>query len=317
MAIVYRPATLDDAAFAADVYTAVRPDSPVDPKELRHEWAHPGDTWTMRSFVMERDGGPIGVAAAYHPLWEKVERRFGATRGEVLPEHGDAATMAAMLTAMERLLVADGADLVRTRAAEDDQPRIDVIRSLGYREDRRARRWELDLVANRERIERMAEGTRARMREQGVRLLTFADDDDPDVARKIWRLSSEADEDVPTTIPHVEETLDDYLRWFDAPNMRRDRFWLAREGADVVGVSVLGYPPVRGIVGTEWTATARRVRGRGIARAVKVETLMQAIALGVDRVRTGNDAANEPILHINRTMGYRPIPGGIDFLKDV
>ena len=51
--------------------------------------------------------------------------------------------------------------------------------------------------------------------------------------------------------------------------------------------------PVRGVVSTEWTATARSVRGRGIARALKCETVAQAIALRVDRVRTGNDAAND------------------------
>ena len=95
------------------------------------------------------------------------------------------------------------------------------------------------------------------------------------------------------------------MRWLRSPSMREDRFWIAREGEEIVGASVLGYPPVRGIVGTEWTATARSVRGRGIARALKCETLMQAIALGVDRVRTGNDGANDPILHINATMGYR------------
>jgi len=98
--------------------------------------------------------------------------------------------------------------------------------------------------------------------------------------------------------------------------MYEDRLWIAREGDEIVGVSVLEYPPVRGIVGTAWTATARRVRGRGIARALKCETLMQAIALGVDRVRTGNDGANDPILHINASMGYRPWVGSINFLKD-
>lgn len=44
---------------------------------------------------------------------------------------------------------------------------------------------------------------------------------------------------------------------------------------------------------------------------------MQAIALGVDRVRTGNDGANDPILHINASMGYEPTVGSINFLKDV
>jgi GNAT superfamily N-acetyltransferase len=150
-----------------------------------------------------------------------------------------------------------------------------------------------------------------------VRLLTLAQDDDPLVVEKLWRMSEEAGDDVPTTVPRVREELASYTRWIAAPEIHRDRFWIARLGEDVVGVSVLAYPPVRGIVGTNWTATSRSVRGRGIARALKCETLAQAIALGVDRVRTGNDAANDPILHLNETMGYRPIPGGIQFLKPI
>ena len=63
--------------------------------------------------------------------------------------------------------------------------------------------------------------------------------------------------------------------------------------------------------------TARKERGRGVARALKCETLMQAIALGVDRVRTDNDSANVPILHINETMGYRRRSDMIQFLKEL
>ena len=134
---------------------------------------------------------------------------------------------------------------------------------------------------------------------------------------KVWCLSEEAGDDVPTTVPRVPEAMEAYVRWANAPEVHRDRFWIARVGDGVVGVSVLAYPPVRGIVGTNWTATARSVRGRGVARALKCETVAQAIALGVDRVRTGNDAANAPILHLNETMGYRLIAGGIAFLKPV
>ena len=35
----------------------------------------------------------------------------------------------------------------------------------------------------------------------------------------------------------------------------------ARSGDEIVGISLLAYPPVRGIVVTEWTGTARSVRG--------------------------------------------------------
>ena len=313
----FRPASGADAAFAADVYTAVRPTTPVDPVVMRHERENPPDAWVAQYFVVERDGRSIGVAGFDHPRWDRSDRPFGSVGGELLPDHRSAETLDLVLTEMERRLVADGAATVAARANEDDPLRIAVIEGRGFREDRRSRRWELDLVTNAERIGAMAEASRARMRAEGVSLLTLRDDRDPEKVRKIWRVSTEAEHDVPTTLPHVEDTVEDYVRWFKAPDIWEDRIWLAREGDDIVGVSLLHYPPVRGIVGTAWTATARRVRGRGIARAVKCETLMQAMSLGVDRVRTGNDAANDPILHINSSMGYQPIASAINFLKDV
>src|SRR5439155_1064766 len=213
----FRDATLDDANFYADVFTALRPTRPTDPVVERYRWEQPDDTYVSRRWVVQRDGRDIGVATFDHPAWARLQVPHGDIGGDLMPERRDRSTLDALLAEMERRLVAEGA------------------RRVGLR----------------------------------------------------------------------------------APDMHEDRIWLAREGADVVGVSVLGYPPVRGVVGTAWTATARRVRGRGIARALKCETLVQAIALGVDRVQTGNDGANDPILHINASMGYRRWVGAINFLKDV
>jgi GNAT superfamily N-acetyltransferase len=264
-----------------------------------------------------RDAEPIGVASWDRPEWDHTEQRFGLIGGELRPEYRDPPTLAEVLARMESEVQGEGAVIVRGAANEDDPVRAEVLRSLGYREDRKGRRWELDLIAGRTRILAMTEVCRAKMRAQGVTVLALADDDDPDAIRKIWRLSVEAERDEPKTLGNVDEALEDYVAWLEAPEMRRDRVWLAREGEEIVGISALEYPPVRGFVGTAWTATARSVRGRGIARALKCETLAQAIALGVDRVRTGNDAQNDPILHINESMGYRPITGRVDFLKDM
>src|SRR2546422_3726631 len=86
---------------------------------------------------------------------------------------------------------------------------------------------------------------------------------------------------------------------------REARYWIAREGDAIVGTSVLEYPVVRGIPGTAYTGTSRSVRGRGIGRALKYESIGQAIEAGTTRVRTNNDTDNPPILHINEEMGYR------------
>ena len=313
----FREATLDDASFSADVQTEVFPERPTDPVVERYWWAQPDDTFVSRRWVVRSEGADIGVAYFEHPAWERLQVPHGDIGGEILPMHRERTTLSAMLAEMERRLVADGAKRVAAGANEGDEVRLAAIQGRGFREDRRGRRWLLDLVENRERLVTMTGESRARMRVEGIRMITLDQDEDPEKYRKLWRMNEEATQDVPTTLPNVEESFDDTLRWLQAPNMREDRFWIAREGDDVVGASVLGYPPVRGIVGTEWTATARSVRGRGIARALKCETLMQAIALGVDKVRTGNDAANDPILHINATMGYRAWLGNINFLKDV
>ena len=313
----FRPATPEDAAFAADVETAVHPQRPRDPVVYRYWWSQPDEYMQVARFVVNRSSRPIGVAAWNHPRWEIQPERYGTAGCELLPAERTKDTLDAAMAAMEERVIAEGARILQTRSNEDDPLLIETLLARGYHQDRRQKRWELDLVANRARLLAMTEESRKRMRAEGVRLLTLAEDTDADAVEKIWRLSEEAVADVPTTVPHVPEAMASYERWLAAPEIHRDRFWIARLGDDIVGVSVLGYPPVRGVVGTEWTGTARAVRGRGVARALKCETVAQAIALGVDRVRTGNDEANAPILHINETMGYRPIAGAIQLLKPV
>ncbi len=313
--LTYRPAALDEATFVADVLTEVRPSAPVDPVVMRYEWETPAENWIVEHHIVERDGDRIGFARMERPRWEVAEKRFAGVGAEFLP--AERRHLEAAFAMTEERALSAGSEILRTRANEDDPVRIGAILRRGFVAGRRGRRWQLDLPANRERLAKMTAESRERMRREGIRLLTLAEESDPEKHVKIWRMSEEAAQDVPTTLPHVPESLDDYLKWFRSPNIREDRLWIAKLGDEVVGISVLGYPPVRGIVGTEWTATARSVRGRGVARALKCETVVQAIALGVDRVRTGNDAANDPILHLNATMGYRPIPGAIEFLKDV
>ena len=111
-------------------------------------------------------------------------------------------------------------------------------------------------------------------------------------------------------------SLAEFEQWGMSPDFRADRSWLARDGEQVVAWSFLKYPAV-GRVWTGYTCSARSHRGRGIARAVKMETLGQAIELGVRSVRTDNDEQNAPMLHINEKLGYHRVPGFLSYLKEV
>ena len=164
---------------------------------------------------------------------------------------------------------ADDSKKLSIWAWERDRLRRDVVEARGYNEIRRQRFWELDLLANHDKLERMARESRAQMKKEGIRLLTLAEDRDPARFDKLKRMSDEAEADVPTTVPFVQIPMDEFMKWFSSPGLKMDRIWIAREGDDIVGISMLAYPPVRGVVATDWTAMARKARGRGIARALK------------------------------------------------
>lgn len=294
-----RAATLDDASFDADLETALRPDDPADPVVTRHWWTIEAADNVVERWVATQDGRPVGLAFHRHAAWAKMPERFGRVAADLLPAVRTAARLDALFAFVEDRSRSDGTKTFTAWTWEDDRLRVDVLAARGFKEERRERFWELDLVANKDRIE----------------ILTLARDNDPEKYRKLWRMSDEAEQDIPTTVPHIGTTWEVFEEWMRSPGLKPERQWIAREGDDIVGVSQLSFPPTRGIVETDWTGTARKVRGRGVARALKIETVMQAIVLGVDRVRTDNDGENAPILHINESMGYKRLKDMIQLMK--
>jgi GNAT superfamily N-acetyltransferase len=311
-----RPAKLGDAAFVADMETAIRPQDPRDPVTLEDYWRHPEERATIERFIGEIGGAPVAYAHQRHDDWERAPKRYATVSGDLLPSHRTPARIDALFAAMEDRSRADGARTFTTWCWEDDALRVGAVTKRGYREERRQRFWELDLVANRAKLEATAADARAKMRDQKIRVLTVDRDTDRDKWKKLWHMSEEAIHDIPTTVPFPGMSFDDFMRWMRSPGLHEDRIWIARDGDAILGVSMLSYPPKRGVVSTDWTGVARAGRGRGIARALKYETVMQAIALGVDKVRTDNDFKNTPILHINETMGYKRRSDGIQFMRN-
>jgi GNAT superfamily N-acetyltransferase len=309
-----RPAKLSDAEFVADLETAIRPDDPRDPVTLKDYWRNPEENAKIERFIGEIDGRRVAYAHHRHQLWT-TPKRYGNVSGDLIPSHRTPARIDALFAAMEEHSRADGTKTFTTWCWEDDKVRVDVVTARGYVEERRQRFWELDLVANRARLEAMAEESRAKMREGKIQVLTVDRDSDPEKWKKLWRMSNEAVRDIPTTEPFTEILFDDFMKWMRSPGLHEDRIWIARDGDAILGVSILSYPPKRGVVSTDWTGVARAGRGRGVAHALKYETVMQAIALGVDRVRTDNDFKNVPILHINEKMGYQRRADGIQFMR--
>ncbi len=300
-----RPATLDDAVRVADLDTLRDPDDPRDPALLRHWWRMTDETERATRWIAVRDGSALAFIGASHEPWRDGDHRFGTIRLAVRPDVFTAERCIDLARLAERWLEDEGARVSVARIKEG-QPELGALQGIGYVEDRRQRISELDLVAHRERLLAGRDLNRDRMRAQDVRILPLSEDRDRDRMRKLYDAITESEMDVPTTVPWHAFDFDAWIRfWFENPAIRQDQFWIAREGEDIVGASVLDSPAVRGVPWTGYTGTVRRVRGRGIARALKYESIGQAIEQGHQRVRTNNDVDNPAILRINEEMGYR------------
>ena len=291
----------------ADLETARNPDEPRDPKLLRFWWsANPPDEVFTR-LIAQRDGVAMAYMYAAHMPWAKNEDRFGSLRVSVHPEIWSDVLYDSLLETAEDWLLERGGKIAVARARQSFERELRVLGRRGYNEVRQARMWQLDLVAGRDRLLDGARRSRQRMAKEDVVLVTLDRDDDPDSLTKMYQLCIEAEQDIPTTMPIPVMTYEEWHHlWLENPGIRTDRVWLAREGDAVVGLSAIEYPPIRGHPWTALTATSRKVRGRGIARALKYETVAQAIELGATKLGTTNDGENMPILHLNAEMGYAP-----------
>jgi GNAT superfamily N-acetyltransferase len=314
-----RPATFDDVEVVADLEATRDPEDPRDPDLLRHWWTRSSVAGVAMRLVDVRSGVAVAFVSARHHHWTPDSpRRFGWIRAMLHRDVWSETGYSQLFGRAEDWLRSEKADVAATQVGEQFTHELEVLARIGYREVRRQNDSELDLVEQRDHLLAEVLRQRLKMREQGVQLIPLSEDSDPDRMAKLYEMVTAAEQDIPTTIPMREMPFDEWERLtFDNPGIRADRFWIAREGETIVGLSVLTFPTRRGLPWTDFTATSRAVRGRGIARALKYESMAQAIDLGYERVRTSNDGDNAPILHINREMGYKLIGPVIELHRDL
>ena len=266
--------------------------------------------------MVDVDGVPSGIARHFHPL-EVKEDSYGSIQVFLVPEAASVERLAEVYEFIEGRNRAAGMTTMESGIREDDMAQGRALEMRGWHKDRKSKVWELDLQEHRDRLLEIAAESRRRMKVQGIRCLPLAADTDPQRHARLHEMMERAARDIPTTLPIRSMHLSEFIAHLAAPDIDESRYWIAKDGDRYVGNSNLKYPPVRGHVWTGFTASAPEYRGRGIARAVKMETLVQAIELGIARVRTDNDEANAPMLHINETLGYHSMPAFQSYIKRV
>ena len=307
---------VDDTATIADIATAQSPDEPVDPVIERYYWEQRTESEAARFKLGRLHGEIVGFALIEHRVWPTEDESRGAyLQVGIRPEAMTPARVRQLIEAGLEMLRSDGARVVESLAFEDQLWLREALVAAGIEQDHLSKRWELDLVAQRQNLLRAADEVRARSRALGLRVQTLADCRLPDKLTRLHALHELARNDVPRSVPALPNPKELFLKLLRMPGTLEDRFWVAELDGELVGMSYLRFPPVRGHVWTGFTASHPEHRGKGIAKAVKMESLVQAIELGIPLVRTDNDERNAPMLRINEQLGYHAIPAWVDHLK--
>jgi GNAT superfamily N-acetyltransferase len=317
-ALDLRRVTIDDVEMVADLEATRDPDDPRDPEMMRYWWTSASLNLVSSRLVAVDEGRAVAFVAATHERWGDRPERFGSLRAVIRPDVWSEPDYLGLVAKGEAWLASEGVAIVVSRVRADFRNELEALERIGYQEVRRQNFSELDLVAHHDDLLQGRSQERKKMKADGVTMLTLSEYKDPDRLVKLYEMMVAAEQDIPSTVPIPTQPFDEWMRaTFDDPGVREDRFWIALDGEAVVGLSYLEFPPVRGLPWTAFTATSKAVRGRGIARALKYESMAQAIELGHKLVRTANDGANAPILHINEAMGYRVVTPVIELHRSL
>ena len=305
--LVFRPATQADAPFAAKVTEFVDPFRPMAIEDLREKWVNTEKGSEVRRFIVEEGGVDTGWISLVKPN----EAGGKAIYLNVLVPAEYRRLLSAVVAFGESQARQMDAPLLICEVGEDQTHVVEWLRDDGWTLERRLRFWRLVLGPHADRIRELRAAARRKLEPSGVVITSVAELGGAPFLRRLHPVGQAASADVPSSYEYVPEPYDEWAAWMQPPAVLPERIWVAVMDGEPVGYSYLAYR--LSLVETGFTGVLEEHRGKGVARALKLETLLQAIDLGVKTVQTDNDSENAPILHLNAELGYDEIPGKLEF----
>ncbi len=286
---------------------------------MRHEdaaWDHA--KFYKERWLLESEGGVVGFALVNHSRHSFVADTYWMDLG-VVPHARGSGHGTALYEQVLEALRARGARRIRSGTKESMTDGLEFLLHRGFVEDKRD--WESRLPLREFDFAGFA-GARERVEAAGIRISTLADElaSDPDAAQKAYELSAAVHLDVPSV---DAPTSVDYETWaqghLEGPNHMPEAYFVAidPEGRWLAMSNMEPSDEDKTFLWQGLTGVRREARGKGLAMALKLETVRFARARGVDHIKTWNDQSNRPMLRINEAMGFEKQPAWIQLHKEL
>lgn len=140
---------------------------------------------------------------------------------------------------------------------------------------------------------------------------------DPNWQRAIYELDWELSQDEPLPSPPTKPPFELYQKYeFENPKQIEEAWFMAVENGRYLGMTQLFRTDDPALVKTGFTGTVRSQRRRGLATALKARAISHAKRLGVQTIRTGNEA-NNPMYALNQQLGFQDLTANLAFEKQL
>ena len=275
------------------------------------------DPTRLRVSVVDRNDGIVAIAEIGQGFTARPDgsQHLGMT---VLAPHRRKGIGSALLEAVEGEARRRKVPRVLSGANEREMFALEWALARGYREIGRRIASYVELASF--EPERYTEAL-DRARGAGITITSFAEklaSKDAAAQERWWRELYDAEapmwEDIPFATPTPHWPWDRFYEAATSGQLLMDLSLVAYAGDAIAGFTTTGRNKESD--GWTWmTGTAREHRGRGVARALKVEALTRAKRKGLRAMGTTNDEPNKSMRGINAKLGYQMLPAHVELEK--
>lgn len=285
-----RSATVGDIPEAAALRQRAWPDSIITADGMRHFLETTPERAERRLFAFEESGELVGWATAARE-WSRSDPTHGFVDISVDPGHRGRRIASHLMDEADAHLSRLG--VTTTRSESLDEPAAHALAARhGFTESGSSSTSAVDPRTVRP-LPLPAE----------VVVVPFAELDDPE---PVWALDLEVSQDIPNE-QFDAITLDEWSKTFwRSPVIDDDASLAAFVDGELVALTMIRIDRYSGRAQNNLAGTRRAFRGRGIATALKSQSLARAAELGATIAFTDNEERNASMLAVNAKLGYRP-----------
>jgi GNAT superfamily N-acetyltransferase len=301
----FRPINIQtDAAELARLYNYTVPE-PITP-ETANDW------WTVREgeirsviLALNESEEAIGYWDVDRETWMKPGRFF--LKVTVAPGQRCRGLGTQMYADALRFARENGATHLESKVFETDTDSLQFAEAHGFKILHHSFNSSLDLTSfDEHRFDLLMD----RLHAEGFRFFSLVEAGlTEENKRKLYEVNRASALDNPGN----DRTFPDFYAFsknvFEATWFRPDTQIIAAQESRWVGLSALAIYTEEKYASNAFTGILPEYRGRGLAQALKLQTILLARKEGMLSIRTNNDSENAPILTVNRRLGYVPEPG--------